>query len=43
MIVYRDIITGDEVLSDAFPLKEVEFEGEKVNSNYFSPQKVFKT
>ncbi len=23
MIVYRDLITGDEVLSDAFPLKQV--------------------
>ena len=23
MIVYRDIITGDEMLSDAFPLKPV--------------------
>jgi hypothetical protein len=23
MIVYRDIVTGDEVLSDAFPLKQV--------------------
>lgn len=23
MIVYRDIITGDEMLSDAFPLKQV--------------------
>lgn len=23
MIVYRDLITGDEMLSDAFPLKQV--------------------
>jgi hypothetical protein len=23
MIVYRDLITGDEVLSNAFPLKQV--------------------
>ena len=23
MIVYRDIVTGDEMLSDAFPLKPV--------------------
>lgn len=23
MIVYRDLITGDELLSDAFPLKQV--------------------
>jgi hypothetical protein len=31
MIVYRDIITGDEMLSDAFPLKEVvDAEGNKV-------------
>jgi hypothetical protein len=31
MIVYRDIISGDEVLSDAFILKEViDADGNKV-------------
>lgn len=31
MIVYRDLITGDEMLSDAFPLKEVvDADGNKV-------------
>ena len=32
MIVYRDLITGDEVLSDAFPLKQaVDSEGKPVS------------
>lgn len=32
MIVYRDIISGDEMLSDAFPLKQVvDKEGNEVN------------
>jgi hypothetical protein len=31
MIVYRDLLTGDEMLSDAYPLKEVvDAEGNKV-------------
>lgn len=31
MIVYRDLVTGDEVLSDAFPLKQaVDSEGNVV-------------
>lgn len=36
MIVYRDIISGDEMLSDAFPLKEViDSDGAKVNLTDF--------
>ena len=32
MIVYRDLLSGDEVLSDAFPLKQaVDEEGKEVN------------
>jgi hypothetical protein len=31
MIVYRDIVTGDEMLSDAFPLKQaVDSDGKPV-------------
>lgn len=32
MIVYRDLVTGDEVLSDAFPLKQaVDSDGKPVS------------
>lgn len=35
MIVYRDIITGDEMLSDAFPLKQaVDSEGNPVRHGF---------
>jgi hypothetical protein len=39
MIVYRDLITGDEVLSDAFPLQQVvDEDGNVVRKHIFSPQ-----
>lgn len=37
MIVYRDLLTGDEVLSDAFALKQViDEEGNPVSSSFHS-------
>jgi hypothetical protein len=37
MIVYRDLLTGDEMLSDAFPLKEViDTDGTKVSIFFFA-------
>ena len=41
MIVYRDIITGDEMLSDAFPLKQaVDKEGNPVEGVMYCESKM---